>query len=231
MTGGAIYADNVEPRINLEGFRSYCFYLLYLNKTNVLDDLTQLLIFKNNTASLGGDHVYGVVLKIDCVSSSFCHDDNCRFSYQTIGDVFKFHPDYDTSWSAVSGDPTRLCICDSGGLPQCSTASMVYFNETEVYPGQPFVILAVLVGGDFGTTTGTAHAHIHNSNSTLGKPEEYAQLVLKNTKCTNLTYSIWSNTSSELIYLTTSKFPPDSLDHSIQDPNQLDEYIRSFTED
>ena len=230
-TGGAIYADNVEPRINLEGFRSYCFYLLHLNKTNVLDDLTQLLIFKNNTASLGGDHVYGAVLKSDCVSSSFCHDDNCRFSYQTIGDVFKFHPDYNTSWSAVSGDPTRLCICDSGGLPQCSTASMVYFNEIEVYPGQPFVISAVLVGGDFGTTTGTAHAHIHNSNSTLGKPEEYAQLILKNTICTNLTYSIWSNTSSELLYLTASKLTPDSLDHSIQDPNQLDEYIRNFTED
>ena len=76
----------------------------------------------------------------------------------------KFDLDYtiSTSWSAVSGDPTRLCICDNNGLPQCANASMIYL-EINVYPGQPFNISAVLVGGDFGTTTGTVYAHIKDS--------------------------------------------------------------------
>ena len=133
-TGGAIYADNVEPRINLEGFRSYCFYMLNMNESTVLSNLTQVLTFEKNTASLGGDHIYGAKLKSDCVSSSFCHGNYCRLSFETIGDVFKFDPDHDidTSWSAVSGDPTRLCICDSSGLPQCTNASMIYFNAIKV---------------------------------------------------------------------------------------------------
>jgi predicted outer membrane repeat protein len=64
-TGGAIYADNVEPRINLEGYRSYCFYMLDvpLSESNALGNFTQVLNFDNNTASLGGDHIYGAKLK------------------------------------------------------------------------------------------------------------------------------------------------------------------------
>lgn len=84
-TGGAIYVDNVEPRVNLDGFRPYCFYLLHSNKTNVLDDnFAQALNFDNNTASLGDNHIYGAVLKSNCVSSSFCHDENCRSSFDTF---------------------------------------------------------------------------------------------------------------------------------------------------
>ena len=226
-TGGAIYADNVEPRVNLKGFRSYCFYMLELNATNVLANLTQALTFENNMATLGGNHIYGATLKSDCVSSSFCHGDYCRFSFETIRTTFKFDRDSNTSWSAVSGDPSRLCICDSSGLPQCTNTSMILFSDIEVFPGQPFVISAVLIGGDFGTTIGTVYAHIHNSNSRLGKPEEYTQLVVNNAKCTDLQYSLWSNSSSEIIYLTATKMTPDSL---IQDPIQLDDYITNFTE-
>ena len=164
-TGGAIY--NVEPQINLEGYRSYCFYMLdvpFNNESNALDNFTQVLSFESNTASLGGDHIYGAKLKSDCVSSSYCHGNNCRLSYETVGDVFKFALDYTigTSWSAVSGDPTRLCICDNNGLPQCANVSMIYL-EINVYPGQPFNISVVLVGGDFGTTTGTVYAHVKDS--------------------------------------------------------------------
>ena len=86
-TGGAIYTDNVEPQINLEGYRSYCFYILdvqFNNKSNALENFTQVLSFESNTASLGGDHIYGAKLKSDCVSSSYCHDDNCRYSYETV---------------------------------------------------------------------------------------------------------------------------------------------------
>ena len=237
-TGGAIYADNVEPRINLEGYRSYCFYMLEVNESSVLDTPTQVLNFENNTASLGGDHIYGAKLKSDCVSSSYCHDDNCRFSFETIanGDVFRFDPGFtiDTSWSAVSGDPTRLCLCDSSGLPQCTNASMIYFNEIQVYPGQPFVISTVLVGGDFGTTIGTAYAHIMmhgnpSASSRLGRPQEYAQLVQNNTECTKLSYSILSNRSSEILNLTATKITQGSLYHSIiLDAAQLDDHIRNY---
>ena len=237
-TGGAIYTDNVEPRINLEGYRSYCFYMLDVpfnhTESNALDNFTQVLSFESNTASLGGDHIYGAKLKSDCVSSSYCHEDNCRYSYETVGDVFKFDLDYTrsigTSWSAVSGDPTRLCICDNIGLPQCANASMIYL-EINVYPGQPFCISAVLVGGDFGTTTGTVYAHIKDSKLARLMSNEYAQLVLENTKCTNLTYSIQSNRSLEVLHLTAKKTTSDTLGNKIlQDPVQLDDHIRNYTE-
>jgi hypothetical protein len=104
---------------------------------------------------------------------------------------------------------------------------MIYL-ETEVYSGQPFYILAVLVGGDFGTTTGTVYAHIKDSK--LGESDEYAQLMLENTKCTDLKYSIRSNRSLEMLYLTAKKTTSDSLDDRVLDQVQLEDHIRNYTE-
>ena len=59
----------------------------------------------------------------------------------------------------------------------------------------------------------------------------YAQLVLENTKCTDLKYSIQSNRSSKVLYLTAKKTTSDTLGNKIlQDPVQLDEHIRNYTE-
>ena len=196
-------------------------------EANVLSNLSQCLHFVNNTATLGGDHIYGAVLKSDCVSSSYCHHESCRHSYETIKEVFFFDPDIGTTLSAVSGDPSRLCVCDVNGQPQCTNFSKIFYTEAKVCPGQPFVISVVLVGGDFGTTTGTAYANIADSNNSK-YIEQHAQLIINNTQCTSLRYSILSNSSFEVMYLTATAY--NFLhDSSIQNPTVLETYINNFT--
>jgi hypothetical protein len=53
-----------------------------------------------------------------------------------------------------------------------------------VYPGEQFSLDLVVVGGDYGTTTGTVHASfsLQNSTSTLGSNYQY-QTIIKNTDC------------------------------------------------
>jgi len=73
----------------------------------------------------------------------------------------------------------------------------------------------VVVGGDFGTTTGTVYAGFMASNwphSPSLKPEyRYAQTITNSMTCTNsmactnLNYTLYSNQSQEQLYLTVEE--------------------------
>ena len=70
-----------------------------------------------------------------------------------------------SSLTEVSGDPSRVCICDDSGQPQCANISMIFLSGMTVYPGEPLTISAVVVGGDFGITTGNIYANIYRIRS------------------------------------------------------------------
>lgn len=221
--GGAIFADNVEPRIDLANYRSSCFYLLqFMNR-----ELTQRLNFTNNKSVQGGDHIYGTSVRSDCISTSPSDGDNSRFSYQTINETFLFHPDIRSSWSAVSGDPTRVCICGSEHRPECTNITRIFYTDKVVYPGKSFSISAVLVGGDFGTVTGAVYADFRNNDGSrsLGNKKQRIQMVTSNNQCTNFTYSVLSNDSFEVIYLTATNNTYSSLD-----PHTLEAHIDKYRE-
>lgn len=79
------------------------------------------------------------------------------FSY-LVQTFFVYDPDISSSLSPVSSDPTRVCLCDDSGQPQCAALDKVYFSSIAVHPGEMFTLPTVVVGADLGTTIGTVHA-------------------------------------------------------------------------
>ena len=113
-----------------------------------------------------------------------------------------------TSLSPVSSSPQRVCLCDTGGRPQCTKFNDTFFNLHEIYRGEIFNISVALVGYDFGVTTGAINAaflttKIHSTPSM--HHSQYHQLIESSTHCSNVTYTVYSNNTHETLSLYASK--------------------------
>ena len=176
--GGAIFIDPafVQGLVLMKLTSHFeCFYQVIDSDS---DDKTCTLRFANNSAEYGGDDVYGASLSSDSCS---------EFQYCQL-EVSKS--------SSVSSDPTRVCLCDDDGVPQCINNSFIFVN-LEVHPGEIFTISVILVGGDFGPTIGIIHAHFLPSAVHLPVPSMrehmYSQLARSSEYCTQLNYSLHSS--------------------------------------
>ena len=177
QTGGAIH---IEPDMTRNDYPK-CFYSN--NNTYLRPGSCQqiILYYSENSAQLGGDNIYGTSLalckginKLTCTSNVFASD---------------------VSMSSVSSDPRQVCLCNSDGQPQCKNASETLTRKS-VHPGEIFTILAVIVGGDYGTTIGTVHASF-TSTSLSAVPvfeanHQYSQWIDNISVCTDLEYTIYS---------------------------------------
>ena len=200
--GGAIYvATTYNP------FEEDCFYQL-LNYTN--SSGTYSLVFEANTAKKGGDHIYGVNMKADCVVAY-----HGRSSYGWIGETIKSYQamKYFTfitnSVSSISSNPRGVCLCDTSGRPLCTNSISDIYLSHSVSAGETFTLSVVIIGGSFGTTTGTVYADflpLKNSNQdapSLKGNHQYAQWITNHTRCFELQYTVYSRNSWELLYLTS----------------------------
>ena len=211
-TGGAIFVANSEIAIGAHGYSSPCFY-------NLIDydeesTYNYSLLFVNNSANNGGDHIYGASLISDC-DATFS-DSEALYSYKIFHIVFHFDPGYESALSAVSADASSVCICDTTGQPQCHEGIV----DHEAYPGSPFTIPVTLVGGDYGTTTGTAYigftAASTSQHLSLGTSSQ-SHLVITVPKCNDLTIPVYSNKSSGLMYIAAKKASLRSVDDYLND--------------
>ena len=118
---------------------------------------------------------------------------------------FLLDPDFDSSLSAVSGDATHVCICDADGKPQCNKTMI----NLQTYPGEQFLLNIAVVGEDFGTTTGVFYTSFlyQNSTSILGFSNQQHQIdmITQNTECSVFHFSVYSNESNDILFLTTKK--------------------------
>ena len=208
-TGGAIFVVYPQTMIDAHDFISLCFYQL-LDYDSYSAIFTYSIKFVNNSAAKGGDHIYGASLKSSCICAlnrNEYNDNNSIYSHYVFNQVFTFDP-----WhkSAVSADATRVCICDDSGLPQCDTG----LEYLQAYPGEQFSLQLVVVGGDYGTTTGNVYTYFLNQNeSVLGSSDQQHQAITENTECNRFNYSVHSNKSRGIIILllTTQSDNMDSL--------------------
>ena len=162
-----------------------CFYQLL----NCSAGASYTFSFTNNSAANGGDDIYGASLQ--------CHRDlgtQCNLTVNINN----------TGISSVSSDPTRVCLCDSQGTPQCKNNSYIH----AVHPGEMFTVSAIVVGGDFGATRGSVYAEFLDSDSSISSltsTSQYSQVIDNVTHCSNLTYSMYHCEHEEpLMYLTTA---------------------------
>ena len=215
-TGGAIYIyPNQIPDqltdMTIDGnFHAHqnaklrCFYQLL----NCSDSDSYIFSFANNSAVNGGDDIYGTTLEI-CQTSG-----NCKLTIHK----------HNSGLSSVSSYPTRVCLCDSEGNPNCLDNN----RKLAVHPGEIFTISAVVVGGDLGTTTGSIYTDFslydHPSLPSLSSASQYVQIVSSVSHCSSLNYSLYNYTMNDndnhiiKMYLTTVKIDPYNLNpHSSAD--------------
>ena len=194
--GGGIYVEQFTP--SLIDISNYpCFYQL-----SVFGDLSVInvtLFFVNNTAQNGGDNIYGASIHDDCtIILGFP-------SYVLIDELFKFNNKSSSSLSPISSDPKRVCLCDLESHPKCAELSYI-FHHVVHYPGEKFVLPAVVVGDEFGTVSGVVYASLLPQNHTLSslEPGEHVQQV-DSTACNDLEFTVYSNRSEEVLVLTSNK--------------------------
>jgi predicted outer membrane repeat protein len=204
--GGAIY---IEPGISPlshynmllrdlvvnEATKRSCFYQLL----DCSENSTYLLKFVNNSARYGGDDIYGTSIQL---SGSICQtsqlNNECNLTINGSS----------SDLSSVSSDPLRVCLCDDDqGKPMCNRTYEYNNINRNVYPGESFTISAVLVGGDFGTTTGMVYATFFNESLITLMPT--SQPITNSSQCVELKYSLHMSNASQIgdniiIYLTSS---------------------------
>lgn len=204
-TGGAIYIDpsllpsqllmimehDSFPEVETIDIHPQSFYQLL----DCSDGANYTLSFVNNFADNGGDDIYGASLKFHQAGSK------CNLTVTGVS----------SGISSVSSNPTRVCICDGNGEPQCENNSYIYKNY-RVHPGETFKIPVVVVGGDFGATIGPIFADFVGSfNQSLAHPSftsnsQYIQAITTITRdqCSELNFSMYHyNRGKIVMYLTT----------------------------
>ena len=177
--GGAIYTEpDLSRNLMLWALfidRQACFY----QTLNCHEGANYSFYFANNSAVSGGDDIYGASLQINCKQE-------CPITLNKV--------------PSVSSDPTRVCICDYSGHPQCTNESYTLINR-QVHSGEILTLPAVVVGGDFGPTVGVVYANFLSSVRYKPyiipslRPSQYSQLISTNKQCTELNYSLYSNFS------------------------------------
>ena len=189
--GGAIFLSHntVHLKLYSGGTRATkCFF--------ELGGLDVSLNFQNNSAINGGDDLYGTYLYQICFASN-----DIKLTLNYLRTLFKTFNSKNTSLSAISSDPLRVCICDSTGEPQCARLDFIYLNAT-LYPGERFAVPLVVVGEEFGTVTGSVHATLlGRTTGSLGAGQNAQRTNVRH--CTTVEYSIYSSQLTETVILTT----------------------------
>jgi hypothetical protein len=204
QTGGAVH---IEP--DMTSYASpNCFYSTYNRKYLCYESNCKGITFYyfENIAQLGGDNIYGTSLDL-------CYITNDWYS---VSNIFSS----DGGMSSVSSDPTQVCLCDSDGQPQCNNMTDTLTSKS-VRPGETFTIPAVIVGGDYGTTTGTAHASFTttslSSTPVLEGDQQYSQWIGNVSVCTDLKYTVYSNHTGQQFTMSFTVHSPKHAQNSISD--------------
>ena len=193
-TGGAIYVDNSEFNLGLlQQLPIPCFYQFLDYDAN-----SSNISFCNNSATKGGDHIYGAFMHSGVCLTAVAADSILSCCAQKY---FYYVP---KSISSVSSDPLRVCLCDNG--TQLCNESHV---PIKVHPGETFTVSVLIVGADFGATVGSVHAVFENPTTTVQlKPSsQYMQGIreIKHGVCPELNYTVFSHKEKEQLLLTTKE--------------------------
>jgi hypothetical protein len=179
--GGALYIEpGLSPFVYETSFHSYFPYMYcFLELLDCSSTSQYTVYFKNNSAYFGGDDMYGASFhNIVCYGS---HVDNPLH----ICDVTVVGAS--SNISSVSSDPTRVCLCDGGGMPQRDW----FVLSLSVTSGEVFTIRVALVDENYGTTSGTLTVYSEGHTPFTIKPG--VQSPINSKECTELSYFLYTN--------------------------------------
>ena len=198
--GGAIYSSA----------RSVTYSVLQSSACLISFGTNSTMDLLHNTAERGGSAMYGVTMtKLVC-------EDLTDGDYEYLFDIITIIPD---SFSAVSSDPLRVCICPNQSTPDCLAIlpdqNIPHLHYT-VYPGQTFTIPAAVVGLNFAFTSGSVYTRFLSSDASLDSESQNVQGV-NQTGCSQLRYSVRSDKKQETLVLTSDGRQVADIDNSIKE--------------
>ena len=167
------------------------------------------LVFENNSAESGGNVVYGGLMGLATTSDK----SSCLKEFKVLSRI-----DQTNTLSAISSQPSRVCLCNLTGRPDCM--SVFYTLPESVYPGQTVYLPAVVVGQDFGTGTGSVYAQFLNTNNADKQQDkalkqwQYTQGVSQD-RCNQLTYSILAVPANDSTVLVLSAVRMNEVTHIV----------------
>ena len=198
--GGAIYSSA----------STLVYYVLQNAPCMISFGVNSTMDLLHNTAERGGSAMYGITMsKLECNIET---DVDYNYLFNTITII----PD---SFSAVSSDPLRVCICPDQSTPDCLAIlpdqNIPHLHYT-VYPGQNFTIPVAVVGFNFALTSGAVYIQILSSDASLGSESQYVQGV-NQSGCSQLQYSVLSGKKQETLVLTANGRQVGDIDSSVKE--------------
>ena len=169
------------------------------------------LFFINNAAKLGGNDVYGGQLDQtpacgnprsckNIIPDISCFDNEANSCISIFDTISQFS---NASFSSVASDPSRVCLCNESGFPDCLA---ILSGGIAVYPGEAFTLSVVAVGQHFGTAFGAVCVQLLSLNKDVQElssiiPEK-CQYVQQHS-CNQINYTIYSNNKDKVLVLTS----------------------------
>ena len=150
------------------------------------------IYFFDNNAAKGGDDIYGAALH------------SCPNIYRTSSGI-----------SAASSDPFRVCLCGEDNRPYCNPhENSTLSHVSQVYPGHSFTIPVLVVGVEYGGTTGVVYSNYivssKTSNIRLESSAENGQVISNPKECTNVRFTLFSNHTPENVTVYMSSMYTDT---------------------
>ena len=224
--GGAIYIEpGIKPLLFNAGisndYFSYnihvdCFFeAMIQNQVQKCNKHSSLIItFSNNLATNGGDDVYGGSVHICNHTFPFLLGCKLAITY--------------SSNSSVSSDPLRVCVCNSYGIPQCEDDEYIFMHR-EVYPGESLTLSSVIVGYDYGPTTGVIYANllptVQSFIPILDSNSRNGHVISNNKRCTDLSFTLLTNhvpkKSNVTMYITAMRMDTQTVDQYSLSPTAI----------
>ena len=184
MYGGAIY---VEDQDYIDPF-SHNFTRSIFVLFNFEDNAT--LHFAKNTASFGGDNVYGGWIGVNNHDGNILDQENIVFEVD--------------SENTMTSDPIRICKC-TDSIPNCTITEEL----VELFPGQTLTLEIVAVGHGYSTVktfvSATFYHQLHHTNNN-SNGDAWIRGLQKiqdvERRCTLVNYTIFSNNKEEILILS-----------------------------
>ena len=188
--GGAMYINTF--RSHLRRNLGQCFYQMPdLSETMHVRDAKIQLIFINNSATNGGEDIYGAGLQSDCVIGPAG-----QYGISVYKEIFNFVQTNKSQLSLIASDPTRVCLCNETGEPQCAIESYI-FSTVQVFPGEEFALSVVAVGSVYAS-----FLPLNSTSPSLGTNQDSQSVIYS--QCNTLTYTVFSKPSTEEVLVLTS---------------------------
>jgi predicted outer membrane repeat protein len=227
--GGAIFVDNNIP-YNDETDPDTLVSCFYRFPKWDEDSKSYSISFSNNMAINGGNDIYGALLNCYCiVFTGSGVNKKVRSADPSVAALFNISKnDYGSS---VSSTPYRVCLTgsDDSIVNACTNVSQIFRHDVTVYPGQEFILEAVLVGFEFGQGTGTINAQLIDNGGAEIWPKRSKFQRIGEPTIANLSYTLYSNDTSDKPILVLMAENRNEINKNLEEgEDRLREAINEF---